>query len=207
MCTTHPNFPSREWYYRAGGYKHWRWVPGGSRGGTRWTTKHKQRCGGRSPAGGGTVSGEEDRRCPRQSQTMNGKRRGGSRSSPARSLTGCPQSLRRTGAVKLDCRINLGINNVQADGIINTRLRQPYRPTLNTFGGARRRTGLPWFQPFRRSAPQPYPQDWTHIQTRLTLSGLRRWQRRYMRPGRRRRQWSRTSLNNGERADTATFRM
>ena len=81
-----------------------------------------------------------------------------------------------------------GINNVQADGVINARLRHPYR-----FGGARRRTGLPWFRPFCRSAPRPYPLDWTRIQTRLTRSGLQRRQRRYMRHGRRRRLWSGTS--------------
>jgi hypothetical protein len=120
-----------------------------------------------------------DRGCTRQSSTMNGKRLGGSRSSPARSPPGCPHSLRRTGAVKLECRINLGINNVRADGVINTRVRQPYRPTSNTFGGARRHTGLSWFRPFRRSVPQPYPRGWTRIQTRLTRSGLRRRQRRY----------------------------
>ena len=57
----HPNFPSREWYYRAGGYEHWRWVPGGLRGGTQWTTKCKQRCGGRGVLQGvgqsGTLTG------------------------------------------------------------------------------------------------------------------------------------------------------
>ena len=98
---------------------------------------------------------------------------------PHRSPTDCPHSLQRTGTVELDCRINLGINNVRADGVINTRVRQPYRPTSNTFGGARRHTGLSWFRPFRRSVPQPYPRGWTRIQTRLTRSGLRRRQRRY----------------------------